>query len=261
MMKLVSVGDNCMDVYHATGTSYPGGNAVNVAVYARQCGATTSYVGFVGTDDYGEQMQLALKEREVDISHLHRISGKTAVTQVELKGNERVFGEYLEGVMNHFTLNEDDLRYIEQYDVVHSGFWGHTEDFFPRWRDKQLITSFDFADKLDAPLVRTLIPFIHYAFFSYSQDDDFIRLYLQEMHGLGAKVAVATLGENGSLAYDGKFFYQQNAKSVEVIDTMGAGDAYIAGFLVGVMQQKHIKKCMELGSQKATKTITYFGAW
>ncbi|MCH5586042.1 fructoselysine 6-kinase [Shimazuella sp. AN120528] len=260
-MKLVSVGDNCMDVYRSLGISYPGGNAVNVAVYARQCGATTSYVGFVGSDDYGEQMQLALKEKEVDISHLHRINGNTAVTQVELKGSERVFGEYHEGVMNHFTLDEDDLRYIEQNDVVHSGFWGRAEKYFPRWKDRQLITSFDFADKLEDPVVRTVIPSVQYAFFSYRKDDAFIRSYLREMHQLGAKVVVATLGENGSLAYDGKSFYRQNAKPVEVIDTMGAGDAYIAGFLVGIMHQKPIEKCVELGSQKAAETITYFGAW
>jgi fructoselysine 6-kinase len=250
-----------MDVYRSLKTYYPGGNAVNVAVYAQQCGIPSSYIGFVGTDYYGEKMRLAIKEKGVDVSHLHTINGKTAVTQVELNRNERIFGEYFEGVMADFTLSEDDLQYIEQHDVVHSGFWGHAEGFFPRWKAKRLITSFDFADKLDDILVRTLIPSIQYAFFSYTHDDAFIRSYLQEMHSLGAEVAIATLGENGSLAYDGKAFYKQDAHPVKVVDTMGAGDAYIAGFLSGVMQEKAISECVRLGSQKAAKTITYFGAW
>ena len=37
-IKLAAVGDNCMDVYDRTGEAYPGGNAVNVAVYSLRLG-------------------------------------------------------------------------------------------------------------------------------------------------------------------------------------------------------------------------------
>ena len=37
-MRLAAIGDNCVDFYEKQGWAYPGGNAVNVAVYGRQLG-------------------------------------------------------------------------------------------------------------------------------------------------------------------------------------------------------------------------------
>ncbi|MFL6561495.1 MAG: PfkB family carbohydrate kinase, partial [Bacillus sp. (in: firmicutes)] len=55
-MRIATVGDNCMDVYQASGKVYPGGNPVNVAVYLKGLGADAAYVGWVGSDPYGDQM-------------------------------------------------------------------------------------------------------------------------------------------------------------------------------------------------------------
>ncbi|MBR6119224.1 MAG: hypothetical protein IKQ04_02765 [Oscillospiraceae bacterium] len=47
-MKIACIGDNCIDSYDETGKYYPGGNAVNVAVYLHRMGVESSYVGAVG---------------------------------------------------------------------------------------------------------------------------------------------------------------------------------------------------------------------
>ena len=41
-MKIACIGDNCIDSYDETGKYYPGGNAVNVAVYLRRMGVESS---------------------------------------------------------------------------------------------------------------------------------------------------------------------------------------------------------------------------
>ncbi len=51
-MKLVAIGDNCVDYYPATDKSFPGGNAVNVAVYYRRMGGEAAYIGAVGNDKF-----------------------------------------------------------------------------------------------------------------------------------------------------------------------------------------------------------------
>ena len=38
------------------------------------------------------------------------------------------------------------------------------------------------------------------------------------------------LGEDGSLAYDGTDWHREVADRVEVVNTVGAGDSYVAGF-------------------------------
>jgi fructoselysine 6-kinase len=260
-MRIVTVGDNCIDLYQASGKAYPGGNPVNVAVYLKGLGVQTAYIGWVGSDQHGDTMLEAIKDKGVDISHITRKKGRTAVTQVEMVGNDRRFGEYDEGVMAGFTLTPKDLHFIESFPLVHTGIWGRSETYFPLFKEMGLLTSFDFSDHLDHDLVKTLTPFVDYPFFSYTKDDAFIREFLITVKKRGPKIVLATLGENGSLAYDGEGFYQCEVIQTQVVDTMGAGDSFISGFLYGILKGLPPQKCLALGTETAAKTITYFGAW
>ena len=47
----------------------------------------------------------------------------------------------------------------------------------------------------------------------------------------------------------------------DVVDTMGAGDSYIAGFLNAIIRGESIIESMHAGAENATETIRYFGAW
>jgi len=250
-----------MDVYQANELAYPGGNPVNVAVYLKELGADPAYIGWVGFDQYGDLMKEKIRKKGVDITHLSTKEGKTAITQVELNGNDRCFGDYDEGVMASFCLTKEEVEFVGTHQLVHAGIWGHAEGNYPLFKEMGLLTSFDFSDYLDHDLVKSLSPFVDYAFFSYTKDDGYIRQFLKDVKNQGPQIAVATLGENGSLAYDGKQFYQSGTVKTEVVDTMGAGDSFISGFLYGILKGLSISECMKLGSKTAAKTIGYFGAW
>ena len=45
------------------------------------------------------------------------------------------------------------------------------------------------------------------------------------------------------------------------MDSMGAGDSYIAGFLYGIVEGLPIDEAMQKGAANATETLKYFGAW
>ncbi|QBD76993.1 fructoselysine 6-kinase [Ktedonosporobacter rubrisoli] len=255
-MKVVTVGDNCVDVYTSMQKAFPGGNAVNVAVYLQRFGLEAAYVGAVGSDAYGQLLIESLRERAVDVSHLHQLAGTTAVTSIELVNNDRLLGDYEEGVLASFTLGAEDLSFIRQFAAVHAGIWGKVEGYFPEFKAHGLITSFDFADRLEHAMVVPLLPAVDYPFFSYQQDDSYIRDYLHEAQGRGARVAVATLGEKGSLAYDGKRFYTHGSEPVKVVDTLGAGDSFIAGFLYGTLQGYTIEHCLTLGTPQPAPSLT-----
>jgi len=260
-MRVAAVGDNCLDVYAALGKAYPGGNPVNVAVYLRRLGMQASYTGVVGTDAYGSLMKSALAAKGVDVSHVHTRRGKTAVTQVDLVDGERVFGDYDEGVMANFQLSAEDTHFLCRHDLIHSGLWGKIERSLPELKQKGARISFDFADKLEHEIVQQALPYVDFAFFSYSTGDEFIRRYLQEAQARGPKVAIATLGENGSIAYDGNTFTSFGVVPVEVVDTMGAGDSFIAGFIAGLLRGKPLQECLALGAENAAQTLQYMGAW
>ena len=84
---------------------------------------------------------------------------------------------------------------------------------------------------------------------------------MQTIVACGAGIAIITLGENGSIAWDGEHFYRQPAACVDVIDTMGAGDSFIAGFLCAMACGRSLTVAMEQGTLSAARTIQYHGAW
>ena len=45
------------------------------------------------------------------------------------------------------------------------------------------------------------------------------------------------------------------------VDTMGAGDSFIAGFLYGILQGKSLQESMEQGAKNSSVTLGYSGAW
>ena len=65
---------------------------------------------------------------------------------------------------------------------------------------------------------------------------------------------MATFGDKGSLAYDGKEFISCGICPAEkVVNTVGAGDSFISGFLYGVLNGLSIKESMEKGAAVAAR--------
>lgn len=260
-IRIATAGDNCMDAY-SDGNVYPGGNPVNVAVYVARLGGESAYIGAVGTDAYGRIMLDAIGKKGVDISRMKVLEGKTAVSYVDIVNGDRVFGEYEEGVMAEFRLDKEDIDFLAGYDMVVSGLWGMCEKELPLLKEKGAVIAFDFATKPEDPVVPVAIPYVDYAFFSMDdQEEAEIKAFMQEMQQKGPKVVVVTRGEKGSIAYDGKEFYTYGIVPVEVVDTMGAGDSFIAGFLYAVCGGKTIPEAMAAGAANSSVTLSYAGAW
>ena len=264
-MKLAAIGSNCIDFYENLqgGLACPGGGPVNMAVYTLRLGGAASYTGPVGDDPYGALMQKAMAAKGVDVSHLHVVPGATAVSQVRLEGGERVFGDYDEGVLESYTLSSEDLDFICTHDIAVCDLWGKVEGFFPELRARGLPTAFDGATRPDDPAARRALPHSDYFFFSAEHGDTpALRDRLRRYQAQGPKLVIAMLGEHGSLCFDGEAFHPFGVVPCpRVVDSMGAGDSYIAGFLTGAVAGLPIEKAMEMGAAAATETLQYFGAW
>jgi fructoselysine 6-kinase len=257
-MKIAAVGYSCMDVYENLNKSYPTGNGVDFVINLAKSGVQTSVVSVVGEDEYGKSMIEALKARGVDTSHLHFKKGETAVIKMSLIGNDRVHGEESEGVMANFSLTEDDIDFVKEHDYIHTDLFGRIYGLLPEFRKAGCKVVFDFSTYLDDKDLFHILQNVDYAFFSYKQYDSYIESFLKDVKKTGPKIATATLGGNGSLSYDGINFYKYGIVPVSVVNTVGAGDAYIAGFMHGIMNGKSIPECQKSGSELASKVIRNF---
>ena len=252
-MKMACVGDNCVDYYDATGEAHPGGNAVNVAVYTRRLG---------GTDQNGRLMLEALRGKGVDVSRVQVLPGATALTHVSLVNGERVFGGYEEGVLQDFRLSAADIDFLCGHDLVVSGLWGMVEKDLAKIRARGVPVAFDCATRPDDEAALVALPSCDIAFFSDDEaDDKALCGRIRAVAALGPHIVVATRGERGSLAWDGKAFTTFGIVACPVVDTMGAGDSYIAGFLNEWLRGSDILSCMGSGAVCSAVTLGVPGAW
>ena len=146
--------------------------------------------------------------------------------------------------------------------MVVSGLWGMIENDLPVLKEKGAIVAFDFATRPDDPVSVKAIPYVDYGFFADDdKDEEKLKKMLIDLHAKGPKVMVVTRGEKGSMAYDGEKFYYGGIVPCEVVDTMGAGDSFIAGFLYAICEGKGIQEAMADGAANSSVTIAYSGAW
>ncbi len=75
------------------------------------------------------------------------------------------------------------------------------------------------------------------------------------------KLMVITRGEKGSISIKGNEIIEVEAKkNLNVVDLTGAGDLFAAGYLHGIINNFNQKKCLEKGTEMASKIIQKIGA-
>ncbi|HPH94685.1 MAG TPA: fructoselysine 6-kinase [Anaerolineaceae bacterium] len=261
-LRVAAIGDNCMDVYPRLGRAYPTGNVVDFAVNMQRLGLPTAVISTTGSDDYGRLMRETLAGQGVDLSHFHTASGPTAVTLMDMNGRDRVHGDYLEGVLADMAFSEQDIAFAASHALVHTAFWGKAEAHLAALRAQGALISFDYATKKDSPLVAQTLPLVDFAFFSFAAAaQDEARAFLRQAQAAGPRMAVATFGSAGSLAYDGREFYPFGVFPAQVVNTVGAGDAFIAGFMHAHLTGQDVPGCLQAGARIAAAVVEVFEPW
>lgn len=260
-MKVAAIGDNCIDFYERLNRMYPTGNVVDTGVNLQRLGIETSIISTTGSDEYGKLMIDTLKKEGLDVSHLKTAEGKTAITYMDMDGLDRVHGDYIEGVLENIFFDEEDIAFAGSHDLVHSALWGKAEGVLKEIKKRGAKISFDYATGYNKDIVEKTEAIVDYGFFSFKDKDNFVKGFLKEKVNKGMKIAVATFGEKGSIAWDGEKFYEFGIFPAKVVNTVGAGDAFIAGFLSEILSGKPIEKALEQGARTAAEVVEVFEPW
>ena len=160
--------------------------------------------------------------------------------------------------MEEIELSQENLDFIRQFDIVYCERWAKIGRYIRQVKRSEQIWVYDFSKRLEQPGNDELIPYLDYVFFSYDLDDEYIREFLRKTWQKGVRYAIAMLGERGSLAYAGTALYKLDAEQVPVVNTVGAGDSYIAAFTYGLSLDEDIPTCMRRGKARATQIIQQF---
>lgn len=260
-MRLCGLGDNIVDIYPDQGVVYPGGSACNVAVHAARLGADSAYVGILGRDPAGRLIHDALQKEGVNLSRLRWTDApnSTVLVHVDESGN-RVFTDYQPPTAAPI-LSEEDLNFLSGMQVVHTGHVSLVENQLAHIAEVVPV-SFDFSYR-DWEYAQPLLPYVTYATFSRPLDsDDDCRALLRTAREAGARIAVVTRGDRGSMALiDGYEIHEQPAMPTQVIDTLGAGDAFTAQLLVALCDGLDGSEAFARAADYATRACSSLGAY
>ena len=122
--------------------------------------------------------------------------------------------------------------------------------------------SFDFSERRDEEYLKRVCPYLSYAFFSGSDlSDEEISSLIDYCHDLGTPIVGVTLGSRGAVfSQEGKR-YNQGVKKVDAVDTMGAGDSFIAGFLTCRILGEDMVPALDYAATVAAKTCLIHGSF
>ena len=264
-MKVLGVGDNCIDHYVELGKRFPGGNALNFAIYASKYeDIKADYIGIIGTDDNGKYMLEQIADQGLDTNNIIVKEGPNSVTNILIRNGDRVFGEYTEGVQENEELPYDNIPTPENYGLIHFTVWGFGRGHLKRLKEStKAILSCDFSGQLDDPRTESM-QHLDVSFFSGSsivekgEDPEPILKKLKEKT---PGMVVMTLGKYGSLVYDGENMFKGKSLPAEVVDTLGAGDSYIIGFLISQLKGDSISESIKQGHLAAREICKRLGGW
>lgn len=257
--SILAVGDNVVDRYPDLDVMFPGGNAVNVAVHARRCGASSAYLGVLGVDPAGDLVHRSLLEEGVRTGLLRTVPGANASAVVRVIEGNRFFEPGDIGV-SKITLRDEDLAAFADADVVHTGECSMVEDDLPRIAAASRLLSFDFSER-PWDYVEAYARHVDVAVLSAPDREADAAALAVRVAELGPSIVAVTRGPLGATLLAGDEVVHAPAGSGEVVDTLGAGDAFIARLLVGIARSEPLADVLWASTSYATATCATHGAF
>lgn len=114
-------------------------------------------------------------------------------------------------------------------------------------KKKKCVKDKKLPDLLSAPMTRGNIQFT-------------LHDYFREIHARGPRIAVVTNGSDGVYVSDGNSIYYHPSLPIEVISTVGAGDAFASTFVAQLLHKKPIEDAIRAGIINSAAVLGHVGA-
>jgi fructoselysine 6-kinase len=256
-LTVAVVGDNTIDRYTGPqGREYVGGNAVNVAVQLAERGIDVRYYGAVGSDPEGTRIGDELAARGVNTDGLRTMPGSTALTLISVDASgDRHIDEERYGVTADYHPADAEIASMADVDWVQIGMLPRADELRQALRGTRSRVRLGQDCSVSAGYRDLDVAF-------ESADVDRAHAVGKTALAQGAQLAVVTLGANGSIAFArGGSEVKQPAMQIEALDTTGAGDSFIAGFVAAFLQSLDVPTAMAAGAAWAARTCSHLGGF
>lgn len=249
-----------------------GGSAANTIVGLSRLGIDTGFIGRIGKDNFGEYYKNDLAKNNVK-SHLTEVDEVSGIASTFISHDgQRTFGTYLgaAALLNANDLNESDFAdysyfYIEGY-LVQSHDLIERAIVLAKQSGAKIIldlASYNVVEENKEFLNRIIPQYVDIIFANEEEASSFFGLSAEEVVSILARdtdIAIVKTGSKGSWVQQGDNKIFVPALTVDCVDTTGAGDLYAAGFIFGLIKNRSLKECGEMGTLLAANVIQAVGA-
>ena len=226
-MKLIALGDNCIDVYRNSDEMHPGGNAVNVAVHTARSGVDAEYLGAFADDFYAELLQKALEVNGVRYDRCPVIPHSiTKQCVYDVINGERTFVEVIAGEFwaGPIQLKERELEILREASVIVSSVNAKIPEQLKTVEELPAVFAYDFGEKekyRSEEYYDLMFGKIDLAMFSCRpMSTNEFREFADSLQRHGAVHVLATMGADGQMISNGTEVVHGSVEEVIPRDTM-----------------------------------------
>lgn len=250
----------------------PGGKGINVSIILKRLDVESVTLGFI-SGFTGKEIQTLVEKEKIQTDFINLEEGHSRIN-VKILENEKETAINSKGPLVDNKSIENlyqKLNNLKENDIlVLSGSIpkGIKEDIYEeiceKIKDKNVKIVVDSTKKL---LLNTLKyrPFLikpnHHElgeiFNVQIENQNQAIEYAKKLQQEGARNVLVSMGEKGSVLLDEneKSYKKDVIKSRNVVNTVGAGDSMVAGFLAGYLKYKNYEDALKLGIASASATV------
>eukprot|EP00735_Rhodelphis_limneticus_P000846 TRINITY_DN11376_c0_g1::TRINITY_DN11376_c0_g1_i1::g.26363::m.26363 TRINITY_DN11376_c0_g1::TRINITY_DN11376_c0_g1_i1::g.26363 ORF type:complete len:370 (+),score=124.30,sp/O49923/ADK_PHYPA/51.32/2e-119,PfkB/PF00294.19/9.2e-63 TRINITY_DN11376_c0_g1_i1:64-1110(+) len=273
-------------------------NAIRVAQWMLKKPKATSFIGCIGKDDDGELMKTAVTKDNVHVQYMESPEHHTGLCAVLITGNDRSMVANL-GAANHYKLDHlqkpENFALVEKARVCYIAGFHLTvaPDAIMHVAKTCAKQGKVFAMNLSAPFIMEVppfraalleaMPYVDLLFGNEAEAATFAKVMewkdekgevLADVSAIAVRIAgldkkanrsrvvVITQGSHDTVIVENgeaKMYPIKSIAKEKIVDTNGAGDAYVGGFLSRLALGRDIPACHEAGSYSAWVVIQQDG--
>ena len=247
-----------------------GGQTATAMVALRRLGLRTAYAGRFGSDDDGQWGRRSLADEQVNLDFAETVAGannQVAFIIIDARSGERtIIWDRDERLAYHADeapvelASRGRILHLDAHDPPACAAMARAAQAAGTIVTADIDNIYDGLPEL-LPLIDVLITSSEFPHRLTGLSDE--RTALVEIKArYGCAIVGATLGVHGARVFcDGRFF---ESPAFEVPggcrDTTGAGDAFHAGFIYGMLGDEDLETCMTLGNAVAALKCRSLGA-
>jgi 2-dehydro-3-deoxygluconokinase len=251
-----------------------GGAESNVAIVASRLGKSAHWVGRLGDDAFGRLVERTLRAEKVGLTVIQDPQRPTGLMVKERRSPSLQRVRYYRSTSAATKLSHEDIHddLLSRVSILH--LTGITPALSPEAREAVDTVSLDINYRSAlwtrteaAEFLRSAIPrsdIIFGGLDEFAIVDPGIATAdaaIEDALARGATEVIVKLGDRGAVGERGGVRASVAATPVEVVDTVGAGDAFVGGYLSARLDGLALSECLALGGLVGAAACTVAGDW